>query len=592
MKLKVFIITAMILIIMISGSSIFGKMRDGEGSSSRINDPFFKPAEDGIPNSQNCSHRVGNVFLSITNYGFFGSKFWQDQLREEFCAYGSELQPSEMLAPSFEFPAGSGVNYLFQGALWFAAIVDEDTLCSVGADGWQWVNEMWPDAVPDGALVQKSSRKSSPYYDEDAVSEQDFYAKYADTLVNTSYVSIDPIENRRHIPIGIEINQRSYSWSYKYAEDFILIDFMIKNINFKTIRRAYMGLYIDADIWDGLMDATGYEDDYSGFKEAIPSAIGKGFMDTINIAWTADNDGDPQNNLSMFVTASPTGVAGTRVVRSPNVDLEYSFNWWTSNGYDVNFDWGPMMEENYRDFGTGGLGTPETDRNKYYILSNGEFDYDQLYAAIDYTDQGWLEPPPSELAENIADGFDTRYLFSFGPFNLEPADSLLITIGYIAGADFHVKTNDFAFNFDSQNPIEFYDKLDFSDLGLNSTWAAWVYDNPGIDSDSDGYFGKFRIIVDTVVNGIDTTFYEDTVYYEGDGVPDFKGPPPPESPIIRYSTLPKEVTLTWNGLETETGLDPFSQIADFEGYRIYVAKDLRADAFALITSMDKLDFYR
>jgi len=590
--IRLILILTILLTCVLMISSAHGKMKEGDGSTSWVSDPFFKPSVTGVPNSQNCSHRIGNVFLTITNYGFFGSQFEQDQLREEYCAYGSQREPAGDLAPSFEFPAGSRINYLFQGALWFSAIIDEDTLTSVGADGWQHVNEMWPAAIPDGGFIQKSSRRGSDNYDSLAVSEQDYYATYTDTLVDQVYVTMDPIENRPHIPMNIEVNQRSYSWSYKYAEDFILIDFMLRNIGQKTIRRAYMGLYVDADIWAGptATDARGYEDDYSGFKAAVPSPAGGGLEDTINIAWTADNDGNPLGGA--FHQLSPTGVAGTRVVRSPNPDLEYSFNWWTSNGDNTNYDWGPMMEDRYRDFGTGGLGTPETDKNKYYILSNNEFDYDQLYTAVDYSDSGWLPPPPTDLAENIADGFDTRYLFSFGPFNIEPSDSLLITIAYVAGSDFHVKPNDFDDYYSSANPGDYYTKLDFTDLAINATWAAWMYDNPGVDTDGDGDSGKCRIKIDTIIQGIDTNYVEDCVFYEGDGVPDFKGPPPPPSPNLRYSTLPGIINIIWNGFETETYLDDFSQKQDFEGYRVYMSEDLTIDAFALLTSHDLLDYNR
>ncbi len=592
--MRLFKLTIIILgvFLIFAGPFASGKMKDNPGYKSWVNDPFFKPSETGIPNSQNCSHRVGNVFLTITNYGFFGAKFWQDPLREEYCTYGSENEPSGMEAPSFEFPAGSGINYLFQGALWFAAVIEDDTLCSVGADGWQWVNEMWPAAIPGGGIERKSNRKGSPYYADDAISEDDYYATYTDTLTDQTYVAMDPIENRAHIPINIEVNQRSYAWSYKYAEDFILIDFMLRNIGMKTIRKAYMGLYIDADIWAGPTsnDPRGYEDDYSGFKVSVPSPAGGGLEDTINIAWTADNDGNPVGGV--FDQLSPTGVAGTRVVRSPNPELQYSFNWWTSNGYNVNYDWGPMREENYRDFGTGGLGTPEKDRNKYYILSNNEFDYDQLYAAVDYSDQGWLPPPASDLATNIANGFDTRYLFSFGPFNIEPGDSLLITCAYVAGGDFHQKPSDFSDNYDPQNPDALYDALDFTDLAINATWAAWMYDNPGVDTDGDLDSGKYRIRIDTIVENGDTTFSETKVYYEGDGVPDFKGPPPPPSPQLRYEAIPGKVTLRWNGIETENYLDDFSQRKDFEGYRVYMGEEIKLDAFALLTSHDLLDFNR
>ncbi len=227
-----------------------------------------------------------------------------------------------------------------------------------------------------------------------------------------------------------------------------------------------------------------------------------------------------------------------------------------------------------------------------YILQNHEFDYDQLYASLDFSDEGWLPPPPADLASNIADGFDTRYLFSFGPFNIEPGDSLLITIAYVAGDNFHVKPEDFKNNFNAANPDLFYSKLDFTDLAVNSTWAAWMYDNPGVDTDGNGDSGKYRIKTDTIINGVDTQYVDRKVYYEGDGVPDFKGPPPPPAPPIRYSAIPGQVTLYWNGLETENYLDDFSQKKDFEGYRVYMGTDVKLDAFALLTSNDLLDYNR
>jgi hypothetical protein len=277
-------------------------------------------------------------------------------------------------------------------------------------------------------------------------------------------------------------------------------------------------------------------------------------------------------------------------VRTPNPELKYSFNWWVSEQYNPEkYDWGPMKRDNYRDFGTGGLGTPEGDKNKYYILSNNEFDYDQIWSAVDQSDSGWLPPPAADLASKLAHGYDTRYLISFGPFNLEPGDSLPLTLAYVAGDNFHAKPDDFT-GFDMNNPTPFYDKLDFSDLGLNATWAAWVYDNPGVDTDGDGDSGKCRPVVDTIIQGNDTSYVEDCIYYEGDGVPDFDGPPPPPAPGLRYSTLPGEVTIRWNGMHTETYLDIFSGKQDFEGYRVYMAREQKLDAFALLTSNDRIDY--
>ncbi len=49
-------------------------------------------------------HNVGNMWLRVSNYGFFGS--------------GDDIVPQY---PSLEYPGGSGYDYLYQGALWFGA---------------------------------------------------------------------------------------------------------------------------------------------------------------------------------------------------------------------------------------------------------------------------------------------------------------------------------------------------------------------------------------------------------------------------------------------------------------------------------------
>ena len=301
------------------------------------------------------------------------------------------------------------------------------------------------------------------------------------------------------------------------------------------------------------------------------------------MAWIADNDGDP-NAAGVFDFKSTVAVTGTRVVRTPNPELKTSFNWWVSNG-DAALDWGPVRRENSRNLGTGGLGTPAGDKNKYFFLKNGEFDYDQLYSAIDQSADGWL-PPPTNIASDLADGYDTRYLLSFGPFDIAVGDSLPLTIGYIAGDKFHVKPDDFQKYFDANEPDKFAQKLNFADLATNALWAGWVYDNPGRDTDSNGFKG------DPVVNPCSTSSADAILYPNGDGVPDFAGPPPPPPPVLRFTSSPGKVTIRWNGKASETTPDDFSKIVDFEGYRVYMDQKLQLNEFALLTSFDHKDFNR
>ncbi|MGB5107246.1 MAG: hypothetical protein WBP29_14235 [Candidatus Zixiibacteriota bacterium] len=528
----------------------------------------------GNPSQEVRVHKVGNIHLTVTNYGIFGNQ-----------ADPAILDPETgQSAPSCVYPAGSGVEYLFQGALWIGAILNEDTLVSHGHDGWQNAFEMWADAPPKGNMIKRTIRKSDAEYSPDAISEADYIAVYFDTLTDVSYVPQNPEEGRPHLPINVEIVQKSYSWSYSYAEDFILLDFLVRNIGVNEIKKAYMGIYVDADVGHPGV-GNFFQDDICGFKNTVVSPSCAQLEDVINVAWIADNDGDP-NSAGVFDPKSPTAVTGTRVVRTPNPELKTSFNWWVSNG-DPTLDWGPIRQENSRGLGTGGLGTPAGDENKYFFMKNGEFDYDQLYSTINYSNLGWLPPPADPaLGKNLADGYDTRYLLSFGPFDIAPGDSLPITMAYIGGDRFHARPGDFRNNYVETDPGKFDAVLDFTDLATNAQWAAWVYDNPGVDTDGDGR--KSIRDDDPIVNPCT----DKELYREGDGVPDFSGPPPPVPPQLRFTASPGKVVIRWNGKDTEEGLDPFSFQKDFEGYRVYMGAKLVLSEFALLTSYDRENFVR
>jgi hypothetical protein len=429
--------------------------------------------------------------------------------------------------------------------------------------------------------------KSSPDYDPMAVSEQDFICSFTDTFTDPGLVNIDPIDNRPHLPLGLEVNQRTFAWSYSYSEDFIIFDYTIRNINRFPLKQIYFGIYIDADVYhEANSGGTSWQDDICGYLHSVPSIDPPGFEDTIRIAWTADNDGDPTDSEGhlAFNYQSPLGLTGTAVLRSPNPDLKYSFNWWVTHS-DPNLDWGPRQagseEKPFRDFGTG-MGSPTGDRNKYYILSSNEFDYDQLESAISHTGEGFLQPPRN--AENFADGYDARYLFSFGPFDLQPDDTLPITLAYVAGDNFHQNPGDFAGLWDALNPGLYINQLDFTDLGINSRWAHWIFDNPGVDTDGDNDSGKVRWVIDSLT--MDSTKY----FYAGDGVPDFMGASPPPAPEVRVIPEFGRLKICWNGQVSEQSIDVFSQINDFEGYRVYYGEDNRDSDYILMATYDRDDY--
>lgn len=539
---------------------------------------------------QTAGHRIGAMELAINNNGTIGTGFRAGPPGDIFTG--------ENVA-SCDYPRGGNVSYLFAGAFWIGAVVGRDTLVSVGADGWSFVRELAPDEPPFGAMVKRSiTNPGSPLFDG-AISEEDFISVYTDTITD----GVDPdYFGRPHTPLNIEITDASYAWSYAYAEDFVLFDYKIRNLGFQDITEVYMGLYVDADVCGDCTN--GYTDDLCGFLHTYPGEFGDCvFNDTVNIAWIADNDGDfSQTNPALHVTA-------TRIIRTPAEEMEVSFNWWISNGQSA-LDFGPRRKDvdKIRDLGTGGLGTPEGDVNKYNFMQNGEFDYDQhTVKRIQVTDEEWLYPNQT-LVDDFADGFDTRYLLSFGPFTIRPGQTLPVSLAYVGGMNLHTDPNNYAHLPD--DPDQYYKGLDFSDLALNATWAAWIYDNPGVDTDNDGFYGLYHVCcadssyvdeLDTHWNLDDPTVFDsvtagwlcadaDTFFYQGDGVPDFRGAAPPPAPDFWLHPSPGQIRVRFNGLRSETTEDVFSRHVDFEGYRVYVGRDDRAASFGLVASYDVEDY--
>src|SRR5574341_579366 len=152
----------------------------------------YQPPQSAAPLQQLRVHKIGNIWLSITNYGQIGNA---GQQYKDVC--------TGMKAPSFQFPAGSGIDYLFIGALWVGAIVnDTDTLVSVGHEGWQNVGELHPSE--NGAIISRTIRSEGyqqgdcfTTYSDSANSELDYIAVYFDTNTNVEFTPPDDFDGPR-----------------------------------------------------------------------------------------------------------------------------------------------------------------------------------------------------------------------------------------------------------------------------------------------------------------------------------------------------------------------------------------------------------
>ncbi|MDP8229241.1 MAG: hypothetical protein P9M15_07300 [Candidatus Electryoneaceae bacterium] len=420
------------------------------------------------------------------------------------------------------------------GALWLGALIRaegyEYPRVSVGSDGWiSGINEFNPG---EGATNSQENgiveRTTLPLdydclgnyigsFQDSAISEQDFVCSYSDTLLERFYVGEDPIDGP-HNPLGIKITQKSYTWTYNYAQNFIIIDWEIENIAGNYLKNLFVGLYVDADV--GKKGNTNrHTDDICGFQEQFYYIRPDDSPDSsvINTAWIADNDGRHQD-ISSGADFEAPATTGVRVLRAPNPKLRTSFNWWISNG-DADLDFGPSWDDDGSPGSwTDTYGTPMGDERKYFVLSNREFDYDQVYVdEEEYITDGpqvivnrrtgeaeeshsWKIPgqegTPAEYIQDIANGYDTRYLLSWGPlgvfdhideagnriYRLNPGEKFSMTVAIVAGDNFHDRSSPQPDNEDIDPEL-----FDFTSLRYNADWAARVYDNPMIDTPINDY---------------------------------------------------------------------------------------------------------
>jgi hypothetical protein len=520
-----------------------------------------------------CSvnHDVGKVGLSISNDGTIGGSLSVTGSAID-CFTGKSLLTTE-------YPLGSYTRYLFGGALWIGAIAGRDTLVSTGADGWSTTgNEFHPDyaAYGGGMMYRSTIDPNSSAYDG-AISEQDYIGVYRDTCRTCRGVSPDELDGRGHLPLDIEVTQRSFAWSYPHTEDFVLIDYSIKNIGSEPLTNMYIGLYMDQDIHDLNNQTSGAQDDFTGLWSGsypVSRRTGCNVPLEIEMPWSADNDGD----LNQVVYAPVPHVAGIRLLDLAGDAPQTTFNWFISNP-DADYDFGPMRRSNARDFSTGGTGTPSGDRNKYYLLSNGDRDYDQvMVGTIGADDSIWLPPSPPEGVLYWLTGLDTKYVVSSGNLTLEPGQSAPLTLAFVCGENLHTSAANFSHL--PADPEAYLAGLNFTDFLNNGVWAGWVYDNPGVDTDSDGYSGQFQLCG------------EDTLWYQGDGVPDWRALTTPTGPVVWVKPHDSGLYVRWNGFECENLMDWFSRDKRFEGYHAYLATaDAPAD-FARIGSYDVEDYFR
>jgi hypothetical protein len=393
----------------------------------------------------------GNAMgLVVSNYGFFGNNFVTRN-------------------PSMEYPLGSEMEHLIRAGFWIGAItVEGDTVVSSGAISGTWgtstasATEFTP--IPGTKIKERSTLITSRAYSADAVSEQDYVARYADV---PKAITNDAVLN-------IEVRQESFLWSYDFAEAFVIVSFTVYNRGEGILQAPYLGIFGELSSgWKGAYD-TWRPPSNSWFRNKT-------------LEYFPDNRmiGEHHYNYQWGAAPSWGGIAllGARARQVESIDsMTVSFNWW---------DW--YWERD----------NPMEDPQRYSFLSNGDED---------------------ETASIVPGADDPIELISAGPFpDMAQGDSLLFVVAFVGG-------------------------MNRESLVKNVEWAQRAYDNQYV----------------------------------------LPSPPPP--PRFRVEPGKGSIDLYWDDYP-EDQYDPFYQIKDFEGYRIYVTRVEGATSadFDLVREADKID---
>ncbi len=390
-------------------------------------------------------HDAGDLYLP-----FCGPQFG-NPIR--YPSSGRDPETGDVLT-TLTFPRGSNKGYLYFGVLLVGGVVGDDTLVSEAYQQYYSFCEFAPvDSLQGGV------QRAGDFADDEFLS-----------------VTVDrPAEYVSGV-LGIGLTAHSYTWADTLYDNFAIIRYTIRNRNSLPITDGWVGFSVDGDVYFGAVGSEGYRDDYSGMLDTL--LYDDDPTSRVSIPYTIDNDGDPVEGRW-----DSTAVRGAASIRLLEADFDVNrenFNWWVQFYYDWYTDeyFSPRRlgtaEDPLRPFGdTSTFGIPATDEMQYYLLSHPEIDYDGWEFAIHDSADGWVPAPALEA--DYFFGPDTRFLYSFGPFDLAPGDSLSFTIAVVLADNIHQEPLDYYTYFDPHNPSAWRDRLDFGPLMVQHRRVDSVY---------------------------------------------------------------------------------------------------------------------
>jgi hypothetical protein len=272
-----------------------------------------------------------------------------------------------------EYPAGSDIEHLYGGGLWIGARTDTGGQRVVGVtvayEGWSGsLFEMYGN--PDGSdsffvtnIEQRNGANRKSFDDDgDGMVDEDEYdgvdndhdgqmdedygaVSHNDASVAYTDTNRDVIN---HVPLGIKVWQKSYSWRTGTSGDAILIfDYTIVNVGQKRLDSVYVAYFADADV--GPVNIPGYYTRNSAAYDALTRT-----------AYVVNPIDRPSTPIGFSVLDTPR----------PSDSLRFTFRWFSGQDH-------PPIDISKYDFMSTGVILPDeypSISDTRILLSVGPFD--------------------------------------------------------------------------------------------------------------------------------------------------------------------------------------------------------------------------
>ena len=468
---------------------------------------------------------VGNLGLTITNYGILGNGW--NRMED------GSIHPSCQYKQHTEI-AREQIEHFSYCGLWVGGIVNGQRRVSTAiVDGVFDAGDEGFELFANTPITIQSSISSTTqdsmakYYSPYAISHQDMITDFKDYGDSSG----DNLGIQGHSPIGLDIHLESYAWNYSYADAFVILNYTFKNASNDTIKDLYAGIWADPSIAN-----FNYTDKYT------PGG-GFSWYDNLNGFDETEDDAEFKRDIAyQYDTDGDDGWAESYLGMSA-LGSNVPYNYLNTNY----FQW-VWTNSNNSDYPAYSM--PLTDEERYDKMSSSV----SKGTGPDYTSEGY------PAAEN-----SWMFLLSAGPTGSEPnADTTSWTLA----------------------------PGDSCSIAFTVVCALWT---PGIGGNSNAQRGNLHVNYDWAQKAYDgedknrNNQLDEGEDGNSNGVIDrYILPAPPPSPNMEVVVESGKVTIYWQD-GAESFLDPISQEADFEGYRIYGARKTANDElgeFSLLLETD------